>query len=214
MTSEHLSGATIEAYLDGELPPEARSEVEAHIGVCARCRQAVHDLRIVSHTVSDTAPKAYMFCAGRVFWQRLSARLTLPREGLTPYGALALLPPILLGALGLALTATAWLIHVVGALAWFGAIPPLGPAFYQWADAQAANPETPFALRWMLDTSLLGIGELEGITATWPATLRTVLHVGIIHLMLAFGLAITIALFVAWAWCLPDAFASEGGTQP
>ncbi|MGC9359814.1 MAG: zf-HC2 domain-containing protein [Anaerolineae bacterium] len=214
MTSEHLSAATMEAYLDGELDPETRALAEEHLGTCALCRKAVRDLQTVSETVAKTAPETCAFGAGSMFWHRLSARLSSYREHLTVYGALVLMPPVLLGALGLALIAIAWLIQVVGALVWAGVIPPLGPALYRWAIEQAANPEAPFAFRWTLRPILAGVQELGSMTITWPPHLRNVLHVSIIHVMLGLGLAIVAALFIAWAWCLLGGLAPEGETQP
>jgi hypothetical protein len=103
---------------------------------------------------------------------------------------------------------------VVGALIWARVIPPLGPGLYRWAVEQAANPDAPFALRWALNPILAGVEELGAMTTSWPINLRNVLHVGIIHMMLEAGLAITAALFLAWAWCLLGGLASEGETQP
>ncbi len=212
MASSHLSAATMEAYLDGELAPDTLALVKEHLNACARCREAVQDLQAVSQTVAQTAPEPCAFCEGSMFWQRLSARLSSSREHLTVYGALSLMPPVLLGAVGLALITAAGLIHVVGGLVWVGVIPPLGPALYRWAIQQAANPETPFALRWALNPIVTAAEELGIMTMGWPSNLRNVLQIGIIHMVLGLGLAIVAALFTAWAWCLLGGLASEGET--
>jgi anti-sigma factor RsiW len=38
--------ATFSDYLDGELPLEAATRLEAHVGICPRCRQALSNLRV------------------------------------------------------------------------------------------------------------------------------------------------------------------------
>jgi anti-sigma factor RsiW len=38
--------ATFSDYLDGELPSDEAARLEAHVGVCPRCRQALTNLRV------------------------------------------------------------------------------------------------------------------------------------------------------------------------
>lgn len=38
--------AAFSDYLDGELPPEQTMRLEAHVGICPRCRQALTNLRV------------------------------------------------------------------------------------------------------------------------------------------------------------------------
>jgi anti-sigma factor RsiW len=38
--------ATFSDYLDGELPLEEATRLEAHVGICPRCRQALTNLRV------------------------------------------------------------------------------------------------------------------------------------------------------------------------
>lgn len=38
--------ATFSDYLDGELPPGEAAGLEAHVGICPRCRQALTNLRV------------------------------------------------------------------------------------------------------------------------------------------------------------------------
>ena len=42
---QHLDEGTIHAWLDGELPPAERAEVEAHVAGCAQCAAAVAEAR-------------------------------------------------------------------------------------------------------------------------------------------------------------------------
>jgi len=42
---EHVR-AEFSDYVDGDLKPEAAAQLEAHIGICPRCRQALTNLRI------------------------------------------------------------------------------------------------------------------------------------------------------------------------
>lgn len=214
MTPEHLSDAMIEAYVDGELAPGAQAIAEAHIAECPACSHAIQELRTVSHTLAEATPSECVFCNGGIFWTRLAARLARPSDGLSAYAMLALLPPLLLGALGIALVVAAWLANAIGALAWLGLFPPPGPHLSRLAAAQIANPETPILVRWALNALLSGEQIIARLAATWPAAARTILHLGILHSLLTLGLAITVALFAAWAWCSADALVSEGRTQP
>ena len=38
--------STFSDYLDGELPLEEAARLEAHVGICPRCRQALTNLRV------------------------------------------------------------------------------------------------------------------------------------------------------------------------
>jgi anti-sigma factor RsiW len=38
--------ATFSDYLDGDLPLEEATRLEAHVGICPRCRQALTNLRV------------------------------------------------------------------------------------------------------------------------------------------------------------------------
>ncbi len=38
--------ATFSDYLDGDLHPEDATRLEAHVGICPRCRQALSNLRV------------------------------------------------------------------------------------------------------------------------------------------------------------------------
>jgi anti-sigma factor RsiW len=38
--------ATFTDYLDGDLPPEQAARLDAHVGICPRCRQALTNLRV------------------------------------------------------------------------------------------------------------------------------------------------------------------------
>lgn len=42
----------IHAYHDGELSPAARAEAEAHLAVCAECRELLHELQELSQTLA------------------------------------------------------------------------------------------------------------------------------------------------------------------
>jgi len=214
MTPEHLSDAMIEAYVDGELAPAAQAAADAHIVGCPSCSRAIRDLRTISHTVADTVPRECLFCNGGVFWTRVAARLASSSDGYSAYAMLALLPPLLLGALGLALTAAAWLASMIAVLAWLGVIPSPGSSLIRLAASQIANPETPIIVRWVLNAFLAGAQNIGSLAAAWPAAARAMLHLEVIYGLLTVGIAITVALFGAWAWCLPGALVPEGRTQP
>ena len=44
MTCDIQAAGTIELYFYGELPPDERAAVQAHLKRCAACRQALEDL--------------------------------------------------------------------------------------------------------------------------------------------------------------------------
>lgn len=56
---EHVR-STFSDYLDGELEPAEAERLEAHVGICPRCRQALTNLRVtlgglsrLGHTDAD-----------------------------------------------------------------------------------------------------------------------------------------------------------------
>lgn len=86
MTMEHVTDR-LSAYIDGEMTPERRAQVEAHAAQCSACRDALAEVRSVSRLVAGLSEKALP--AG--FLTRLRARqarenarapLLLPRNGL------------------------------------------------------------------------------------------------------------------------------------
>jgi anti-sigma factor RsiW len=209
MTPEHLSNTTIEAYVDGELPEDLLAAARAHLAECPRCRDAAQSLSAVAHTVAVAAPEDCLFCASGQFWDRLSFRLATVIERESPYALVALLPPLLLAALGFGIALLSWLVSISTLLVWSGVIPPLA----QLAIAQSASPETPIVVRWMLDAFHAIIGAYRGASATLPSPARSVIQFGLVQGLLSLGLAITVALFALWAACLPDCPPTRGGTS-
>ncbi|MBI4720190.1 MAG: zf-HC2 domain-containing protein [Chitinivibrionia bacterium] len=80
----------IEAYIDGELPPEDRNAFELHVGSCARCREELsyaealaHELRALpphrcpDHVIEEAASRAEAYAggAGSTASGRLRARI-------------------------------------------------------------------------------------------------------------------------------------------
>lgn len=207
MTSDHLSDATIEAYVDGELPEDLLAATRTHLAGCPRCRDAAQSLSAMAHTVADAAPEDCLFCASGQFWDRLSCRLATVAERESPYALMAFLPPLLLAALGFGISLLSWLLSAGALLIWAGVIPPLT----QLAAAQSASPETPIVVRWVLDTFLAITRAYQGASATWPSPARSVIQFGLVQGLLSLGLVITVALFALWAACLPDCQSTKGG---
>jgi len=212
MSSEHLSDAIIEAYVDQELPANACNAVEAHLALCQRCNDVARALSDVSHTVANAAPAECLFCPRGQFWTQLSTQLSSPLDGNSLSGMLALLPPLLLGALGLALSAISWFISMVAALAWAGIIPPLAESLSRFAATQLPQPDIPILIRWGLNAVAEGMQLVQNVTSRWPSPLGAIIQFGLVQGMLTLGLAVTVALFATWALCLPDMFISKGGT--
>ena len=209
MAPEHLSNTTIEAYLDDELPEDLLAATTAHLAECPRCRDVAQSLSAVAHTIADAAPEDCLFCASGQFWDRLSHRLATVIERESPYALVALLPPLLLAALGFGIALLSWLVSISTLLVWSGVIPPLA----QLAIAQSASPETPIVVRWMLDAFHATIGAYRDASATWPSPARSIIQFSLVQGLLSLGLAITVALFALWAACLPDCQPTGGGTS-
>lgn len=67
-------------YLDGELPPAAVEELDAHVAACAACRAVLDDLRLIVETAgrlpdSDRSPKA-----ADALWAGIAPRVSAPRR--------------------------------------------------------------------------------------------------------------------------------------
>jgi anti-sigma factor RsiW len=85
----------LQQYMDSELPPAERAEVDAHLAGCAACREASASLErlgaLLRRELAD--PRAAFATAG--LWRAIEARLDPPVEGRAgaPDGARALSGP-------------------------------------------------------------------------------------------------------------------------
>ena len=212
MISDHLSDATIQALVDDELPETLRAAAEAHLASCAQCREAVASLASVAETVAETAPEDCHFCASGQFWDRLSCRLSRVADRESPYAVMALIPPLLLGAAGLAIWLISWVVTIVTLLTWAGVIPPLGGLLADTAALHRTSLHTPILLRWFLDAVVALAGTIRSSSANWPSAARSIVRFGLVQGLLSLILAITVALFAVWAACMPDCQPTGGGT--
>lgn len=69
----HRLLANLSAFLDGELPPEAAAEAEAHLAVCTECRSVADTFRKTME-LYRAAPQPALSPQGR---ERLYKRLDL-----------------------------------------------------------------------------------------------------------------------------------------
>jgi len=58
-------------YIDGDLSPDERAEVEAHLATCAACREIVEDLR----TIASTAARLPGALPDRELWNGVALRI-------------------------------------------------------------------------------------------------------------------------------------------
>jgi len=70
----HVSQTNLIKLAAGELPPEARRELEAHIARCEACRRAFDDLRDVYHRLGDWPVNV----AGHDTWPAVESSLRNP----------------------------------------------------------------------------------------------------------------------------------------
>ncbi len=82
----------LSAYLDGELEPAVRAQVEAHLAGCARCAAALDDLRLLAEAGGGEAPPVPAGLAERIA-ARLDAAGDRPAAGHRSAGAPAPRPP-------------------------------------------------------------------------------------------------------------------------
>jgi anti-sigma factor RsiW len=74
MSCEHE--AQVQAYHDGELSPQARASVEAHLRDCADCQSLLDELRAVSRLLKEAPlPEMREAAVGRFYgaWHRAAA---------------------------------------------------------------------------------------------------------------------------------------------
>ena len=101
----HRSPETLDAYADGSLPASQRALVDAHLRMCAECRQTVSEIQHLDVVLQDFPPAPYV--AFPRFWSKLEARL--PRHTERRFAFLG--PPQL--AAGFSLAVIASLVGVV-----------------------------------------------------------------------------------------------------
>jgi anti-sigma factor RsiW len=69
----HRSSDTLYAYSDGSLPDSQRPEVDAHLRICAACRQSMQEIHRLDLLLQDFPPApAVPFPR---FWSKLEGRL-------------------------------------------------------------------------------------------------------------------------------------------
>jgi hypothetical protein len=106
---QHPQAEALSAYLDGELEPAARQELEAHLGACMACAALLDDLRVLAAAEGGEAPPVPMGLAERIAGRLNDAegsdatviRQTvpvLPRRRLTYGGPLLTMAATLLAA--------------------------------------------------------------------------------------------------------------------
>jgi anti-sigma factor RsiW len=144
----------LSAYLDDDLEPRARTEVDRHLASCTGCQAVLADL-----TEIRTAARAWGEATaqpGRDLWTGIEARLSGPREGEAPrvvdFAAAARRPKWYqrrwsIGVPELALAATV-MVAVGGALVWNR--PPAAPPS---AVVSEAEPIVADGEPWVVDTT-------------------------------------------------------------
>ncbi|MEW5900643.1 MAG: zf-HC2 domain-containing protein [Acidobacteriota bacterium] len=86
----------IHEYLEGDFPPEKRKDFEGHLRLCAKCRQAVEERRILTEAASSLPPLE----VPADFAKRVMSRIPAAKSGLPAWlvglaGGLASLAGIL-----------------------------------------------------------------------------------------------------------------------
>lgn len=112
MTHDSHWPGLLSPYLDGELDPDARRQVEAHLAECAPCRAALHDLR----AIVAAAPGYQGAPSGRDLWPGIAAGIERSRVV-----ALPVRPAARHFTLRQLVAASVLLAAAAGGLAWYAA---------------------------------------------------------------------------------------------
>lgn len=81
MTAHDTIADRLSEYLDGDLDPRSRAEVDGHLGSCADCRQLLEDLR----TISTTAGRLRDDAPAEGLWDEIAGRIAAASPAVLPF---------------------------------------------------------------------------------------------------------------------------------
>jgi predicted anti-sigma-YlaC factor YlaD len=156
---DHPNQDTLNLYLDGELEPQSRAAVEAHLSACAGCRGELDALRAVFADLEALAPTPPPIDLAPL----VLARLAPTPHSHWPAGAWALLAAQIAAVAALAV----WLAPELGRRV-FAAIPPAEAL--AWLESLAASWRAPLFIGPAELLRAAGSNALAPLAAIAPAT--------------------------------------------
>ena len=72
---QHIDDVQLQAYIDGELSPDASRIVEQHIIECQECCAKLDDTQCLCNSLRTLVPDDDLFRSEGEFWACLAARL-------------------------------------------------------------------------------------------------------------------------------------------
>jgi hypothetical protein len=87
----HPSGEALSAYVDGELEPAARADVDRHVRACAHCRAQIHDFRNSSDLFRHVPTQRVPMALRRDLYKRIDEQERRQRS--SPFGWLGIPTP-------------------------------------------------------------------------------------------------------------------------
>lgn len=135
---QHIDDVQLQAYIDGELSPDARRIVEQHIVECRECCAKLDDSQCLCNSLRALAPDDDLFRSEGEFWACLAARLKPDRPSTSSW--LISFPPVLLGSLGLILNVVISITLAFYALTGLGITSSPSAALALWVTRALAAP--------------------------------------------------------------------------
>jgi hypothetical protein len=198
MQIAHLDDADLLCYDDGQARGKALGRAQTHLTVCPWCAQRLGEWAALGKLVRDTQPAGESFSSAGEFWTRLAARLE-PRVRTWP--ALAFLPPVLLGALGLLIQSLVWLLWLCYDLTGLGALPSVGRSFSERLPSWLAHPYLQPIYERVGWSPGEGVRRLTQAWAGLGQASQDGVMFGMALLVLGALLAIVVTLCASWVMC-------------
>lgn len=195
---QHIDDVQLQAYIDGELSPDASRIVEQHIIECQECCAKLDDTQCLCNSLRTLVPDDDLFRSEGEFWACLAARLKPGRPFTSSW--LISFPPVLLGSLGLILNGVISITLVVYALTGLGIASSPSAALTFWVTRALAAPalEPVFtALGWSQDAVT------ARVTGAWNllgSTGQDFLFFALVVVLVGAVLGTVLALFFSWVF--------------
>jgi len=196
----HIDDVQLQAYIDGELSPEACRMVEEHIAECQVCCAKLDDCQCLCSNVRALVPEDGLFRSEGEFWACLASRLK-PTCATTTWPWITSLPPVLLGSVGLVLNVLISVALALHALASLGITGSPGAALASWmTTALGASTLEPLftALGWsqaaVIQRMMAACGVLGRAGQDFVLFALLIVLVGAV-------LGTVLTMFFSWVFC-------------
>jgi len=193
---QHIDDIQLQAFLDGELSPDACEAIEAHLAHCPECCVKLDDCQCLCRDLHALIPQDGMFRSEGEFWACLAGRLKQPSATSWPW--LSSLPPMLLGLLAVMLNVLVSATLVSYTMTRLGVLRSPGEVLASWLPALLGAPALEpvyAALGW----SQAAIS--ERLTSAWGvmgAASQDMLIFALLLLVVGAGLGTVLVLYFSW----------------